>query len=112
MKSLESLKNRSQESLAHLVDLGKQQPEQVQHWSVTAATAVAGALVVAAVAKGMLGVIATLAYPPVALTAGALGGGVFGWSFMQNRAHPEASNGQEVVAEDAGVNQTVPERVV
>ena len=77
MKSLESLKNRSQESLAHLVDLGKQQPEQVQHWSVTAATAVAGALVVAAVAKGMLGVIATLAYPPVALTAGALGGGVF-----------------------------------
>lgn len=104
MKNLESLKTRSQESLTHLVDLGKQQPEQVQHWGVTAAAAVAGALVLTAVAKGVLGVVATLAYPPVALTAGALGGGVFGWSFMQRRTQERAKGTQESLASEAAVS--------
>ena len=85
MKNLESLKTRSQESLAHLVDLGKQQPEQVQHWGVTAAAALAGALALTAVGKGVLAIVSTVANPPVALTVGALGGGFFGWSFMQGR---------------------------
>lgn len=100
MKQVESIKTRGQESVSHLVDLGKQQPEEVQTWGVTAAAAFAGALALAAVAKGVLGVVGTLAYPPVALTVGALGGGLFGWSFMQRRAHPEASGSQEAVVEE------------
>ena len=104
MKNLESLKTRAQESLTHLVDLGKQQPEQVQTWGITAAAALAGALALTAVAKGVLGVVATLANPPVALTAGALGGGVFGWSLMQRSTQPQASNTQEAVVEDIVVS--------
>lgn len=108
MKNLEGLKSRSQESLTHLADLGKRQPPEVQTWSVTAATAVVGALAVAAAAKGVLAVVGTLAYPPVALTAGALGGGLFGWSFMkqqtksQDRAPAEAA--ADVALADAASN--------
>lgn len=91
MQNLKSLQKRSQESLNHLVDLGKQQPESVQQWGVTVVAALTGALAVTAVAKGVLGVVGALAYPPVALTAGALGGGLFGWSFMQKNTQPQES---------------------
>lgn len=91
MNNLESLKNRGQASVTKLVDLGKQQPEQVQTWGVTAVAALAGAVALTAVAKGVLGIVGTLAYPPVALTVGALGGGLFGWSFMQGRPQAEPS---------------------
>jgi hypothetical protein len=101
MKNLEALKSRSQENLAHLVDVGKQQSQQAKQWGVTAAATVAGALVMPAVAKGMLGVVALLTYPPVALTAGALGGGFFGWSFMQRRAQAQTKGNQEAVAPEA-----------
>jgi hypothetical protein len=101
MKNLESFKARSQESLAQLVDLGKQQPEPVQHWGVTVVAALGGAVVLAAVAKGVLGVVGTLAYPPVALTAGALSGGLFGWSFMQRRAQENSLSPIESMTEQA-----------
>ena len=94
---MQTIKTRSQESLSHLVDLGKQQPEHVQHWGVTAAAALAGALALTAVAKGVLGVVGTLAYPPVALTVGALGGGIFGWSFMQKRAEEATTSAGDKV---------------
>ena len=94
---MQTIKTRSQESLSHLVDLGKQQPEHVQHWGVTAAAALAGALALTAVAKGVLGVVGTLAYPPVALTVGALGGGIFGWSFMQKRAEESTTSAGDKV---------------
>lgn len=97
---MQTLKTRSQESLSHLVDLGKQQPEQVQHWGVTAAAALAGALALTAVAKGVLGVVGTLAYPPVALTVGALGGGIFGWSFMQKRAEESTASAGDKASTD------------
>ena len=99
MKNLESLKARGQQSLTPLVDLGKQQPENVQHWGVTAAAALVGALALTAVAKGVLGVVGTLANPPVALTVGALGGGLFGWSFMQGRTQPQASDAPATLVE-------------
>ena len=98
MQNLETIKTRSQESLSSLVERGKQQPENVQTWGVTAATGVAGALAVAAVAKGVLTVVGMLANPPVALTVGALGGGALGWSFMQKQGEAGGS-GEET--EDA-----------
>ena len=100
MKNLESLKTRTQESVAHLVDLGRQQPEAVQQWGVTAGAALVGALALTAVSKGILGVVATLANPPVALTAGALGGGLFGWSFMQRRPQTQADAAGAASAEE------------
>lgn len=100
MKYVESVKTRGQESIHNLVDLGKEQPEEVQTWGVTAVAAFAGALALAAAAKGVLGVVGTLAYPPVALTVGALSGGLLGWSFMQRRAHSEANDSQETVVEE------------
>ena len=83
MQTLQTLKSQSQEGINRLVDLAKQQPEQVRTWGVAAGAAVAGAVALTAVAKGVLGVVATLANPPVALSVGALAGGVLGWSFMQ-----------------------------
>lgn len=100
MQNLNTLKTRSQESLAQLVDLGKQQPEQVQHWGVTVAAALAGALALTAVAKGVVGIVATLASPPVALTAGALGGGLFGWSFMQQRTQAATTSAEDKLTAD------------
>ena len=85
MQTLETMKSKSQESINHLIDLGKQQPEQVRTWGVAAGAALTGALALTAVSKGILGVVATLANPPVALSVGALAGGVLGWSFMQQQ---------------------------
>lgn len=83
MKNLTSLKTKGQESFNRLIDVGRQQPENVRLWSVTAVAAVVGGLAVAATAKGVLAIVGTLAAPPVALTVGALAGGALGWSFMQ-----------------------------
>ncbi|MEZ4735971.1 MAG: hypothetical protein R3E79_53455 [Caldilineaceae bacterium] len=85
MQNLTTLKVKSQESLNRLVERAQQQPPEVQLWGVVAVSAVAGGIVVAAGAKGLLAVVGTLAVPPVALTVGALGGGILGWSFMQNQ---------------------------
>lgn len=90
MQTLTTLKGKGQESLTHLVELGKQQPEQVRTWGMTAVAAVAGSLVLAATAQGLLAVVATLAAPPVALTIGAIGGGLAGWSFLQSKKNADA----------------------
>ncbi len=89
MQTLETMKSKSQERINRLIDLGKQQPEQVRTWGVTAGAALAGAVALTAVAKGVLAVVGTLATPPVALSIGALAGGVLGWSFMQ-KPQPDA----------------------
>ena len=90
MKNLTDLKTAGQENLNRLVDLGKQQPQQVQTWGITAAAAVAGAVALAVTAQGLLAILATLAAPPVALAIGAIGGGVAGWSFIQSQKTADA----------------------
>lgn len=90
MQSLTTLKTKSQENLNRLVESAKQQPPEVQLWSVVALSAVAGGVVVAASAKGVLAIVGTLAAPPVALTVGALGGGLLGWTYM-NKQTPAAA---------------------
>jgi hypothetical protein len=108
MKNITDLKTVGQDSLVRLVDLGKQQPEQVQTWGLTAAAAVAGALALAATAQGLLALLATLAAPPVALTIGAVGGGLAGWSFIQNQKAADATRQADLVGESemAAVAQT------
>ena len=83
MQTLQTMKSQSQEGINRLVELAKQQPEQVRTWGVAVVAALTGAVALTAVSKGVLGVVATLANPPVALSIGALAGGVLGWSFMQ-----------------------------
>lgn len=72
-------------------------------WGLTAGAAVVGALTISAVAKGILAVVATLANPPVALTTGALAGGVLGWTFMQKPA-----TATETVDETVATEAVVP----
>lgn len=108
MQSLETIKSKSQESLNHLIDLGKSQPPQVQTWGVTGGAALVGAVALAAVAKGVLAIIATIANPPVALAVGALAGGVAGWSFMQTPKSTEESAAVEMSTADA---ETIPTAV-
>lgn len=85
MQTLETVKVRGQASLANLVEKAKEQPDDVKTWGVTAGGAIVGAVALTAVASGVLAVLATLAAPPVALTVGAIGGGVLGWNYMRNR---------------------------
>ena len=91
MQTLETLKNKSQESVANLVELGKQRPDEVKLWGVTVAAGVGGALATATVAKGIVTVFATLASPPVAITVGALGGGALGWRWIQQQTQNTAA---------------------
>ncbi|MCX6044241.1 MAG: hypothetical protein NT075_03960 [Chloroflexi bacterium] len=88
MQNVTALKTRGQDTLSRLVEVGKQQPAEVQTWGAAAAGAVVGGLVVAASAQAVLAIVTMLAAPPVALTIGALGGGAVAWSFMQNRVSP------------------------
>ncbi|MFN8495316.1 MAG: helix-hairpin-helix domain-containing protein [Caldilineaceae bacterium] len=88
MKNLEAIRTVSQENLSRLVDLGKQQPSEVQTWGVTATAAVAGGLVMLAGAQGLLALLGALASPPVSLTVGAIGGGALGWLYMERHQEP------------------------
>jgi len=94
MQSLETIKNKGQENLNRLVDLGKAQPPEVKTWGVTGGAALVGAMALTAVAKGVLAVVATVASPPVALAVGALAGGAIGWSLMQ-KTQPVAESAVE-----------------
>lgn len=101
MQSLTTMKDKSQASWNRLVEAGKQQPEERKVWGVTIAAAVVGGLALAAVSKGVLAIVGTLAAPPVALTVGALAGGAVGWSFMQNQPTEAAPATVAPVAEAA-----------
>ena len=112
MQNLESLKSKGQDTISNLLERGKQQPDEVKTWGVTAAAGVGGAVAVAAAAKGVLAIAATLAAPPVALTVGAVGGGVLGWNWIQkqqeqNRAAAESSEA-EAATPDAVPETPVP----
>jgi hypothetical protein len=97
MQSLESIKTKSQESLNRLVDLGKSQPPEVKIWGITGGAAVVGAMTVAALARAVLVIVATVANPPVAVAVGAVAGGIVGWSLMQ-KPQPAAQRTDEVLA--------------
>lgn len=111
MKNITDLKTVGQSSLTRLVDLGKQQPEHVQTWGMTAAAATVGALALAATAQGLLAILATLAAPPVALTVGAIGGGLAGWSYIQSQkaASDQPNAGAEVAAATSTGESTLVE---
>lgn len=110
MQTLEALKIKSQENLNRLVELGKEQPSEVKTWGVTAGAAVAGGLALTAAAQGLLAVFATLASLPVSLTVGAIGGGVLGWLYIDQK---KTANKATASAEPATVAAeiTMPETV-
>lgn len=89
MQAVETVKTRSQEGFANLVAKVQTQPDAVKTWSVTAGSALVGALTLAATANGVLAILAALAAPPVALAVGAVGGGLLGWRYMHNQQAPQ-----------------------
>ncbi|MCB0063645.1 MAG: hypothetical protein KDE19_16090 [Caldilineaceae bacterium] len=118
MQNLESLRNRGQETVSNLIERGKQQPDEVKLWGITAAAGVGGALTVAAVAKGVLAIVAALATPPLALTIGAVGGGALGWTWMQKQSEgvgvaytgsPAAEAVVDTAGEAVATTDAVPE---
>lgn len=96
MQSLKTIKDKSQDRFHHLVELGKSQPQKIQAWGVTGSAAVVGALAVTVAAKGVSTIVAALASPSVALTVGAVAGGLAGWSLM-----PKGEARAEVAVRDA-----------
>lgn len=89
MQTVETIKQRSQKTVNNLLEMGKDQPEEVKTWGATAGGAVVGAVTLAAVAKGVVAILSTLTAPPVALTVGALGGGLLGWNLMKEQTAGE-----------------------
>ncbi len=102
MNQFEKIRSSSKETLDALIAQGKEQPEAVQKWGVTGAAAVGGAVVISAAAKGVLGIVATLANPPVALTVGAVGGGLLGWNYIQKRLHDHDQESAENITVSPG----------
>lgn len=85
MQTLDKIKSRSQVGLTSLIEKAQEQPAEVKTWGLTAGGAVMGALTLTVVASGVVAVVTALAAPPVALTVGAVGGGLLGWNYMRNR---------------------------
>lgn len=107
MKNLEAIKTAGQENLTRLVDLGKQQPSAVKIWGVAAGAAVAGGLVVSAGAQGLVAIFATVASLPVALTVGAIGGGLLGWRYVER----QRAASKDAPVEEAPINAPTPDKV-
>jgi len=95
MSVVTNIKEKSQSTVSGLVDLGKEQPDDVKTWGVAAAAGLAGALGIAAVTKGVLAIVATIANPFVAVPIGAVGGGALGWSYMQTQSEGTAEEAAE-----------------
>lgn len=96
MQMVETMKTRSQESFANVVQKVQAQPDGVKTWAATAGGAVVGALAVTAAASGIVALFATLAAPPVALTVGAVGGGLLGWNYIRQQ---QSANQPETAVE-------------
>ena len=64
-------------------------------WSGTAASAVAGSITLAMAAKGVIAIVSTLAFPPVALTVGAVAGGALGWNYLHGNQNSAASDSEQ-----------------
>lgn len=82
MQRLETVKEQSRATFGSLLEKGKKQPDEVKAWGLAAGGAVVGALALAATAKSVVAVLATIASPPVAISVGAVGGGLLGWNYV------------------------------
>ncbi|MEZ4713385.1 MAG: hypothetical protein R3A44_39730 [Caldilineaceae bacterium] len=85
MQTVEMMRTKGQDTVRRWSAKINEQPDEFKTWGITAGSALVGALTVTAVAKGVVAVISTLASPPVALTVGAVGGGILSWNYMQGR---------------------------
>jgi hypothetical protein len=112
MEQVNKLREQVQVGLNRLREVGESQPKHVKLWGVTAGSALVGGVAVAALAKGVVTVLATLATPPVALSLGAAAGGALGWSYMQtilttvDKQADNAAVSTEMAPENATVSQT------
>lgn len=96
MQAISAIKGKSIASVINGLEKRKMPPLEAKTWGVVASGAVVGAVAVNAAAHGILALVALLAAPPVALTAGMLGGGFLGWRYM--RQHQEKSLSATVTA--------------
>ncbi len=100
MQTLETIKTKSQATMNNLLEKGKEQPEEMKTWGITAGSAVVGAVAVTAAAKGVVALFTAIASPPLALALGAVGGGALSWNFMQRR-HTEGATEPPTATETA-----------
>lgn len=94
MQNLKTIKNRGQETMTNLMERTRQQPNSVKTVGVTAVTALGGAFVLSTVAKGVSTIVGVLTSPLIAVTVGAIGGGVLGWNYMKKQA--QSNRGEEI----------------
>ncbi len=98
MQKLNTFKEKGQQEWNRLRDAGKQRPTSLMLWSGTAASAVAGSITLAVAAKGVIAIVSTLAFPPVALTVGAVAGGALGWNYLHGNQNSDASDAEQMDA--------------
>lgn len=83
MSAVETIKRSSLTNLVTALEKVRTEPTEVKTWGVTAGSALIGAAAMAVSTQGLLTVVTFLSTPAVALTVGALGGGLLGWRCMR-----------------------------
>lgn len=85
MAAVETNKQNGLTNVITVLERVSVQPVAVKTWGVTAGSALIGATAMAVSAQGVLALATLLAMPPLAVTVGALGGGLLGWRYMRNQ---------------------------
>jgi len=85
MPVVETIKQNGLTTLVTALEKVRAEPTEVKTWGVPAGSALIGAMAMAVSAQGVLTLATFLAMPPLALTVGALGGGLLGWRYMRNQ---------------------------
>lgn len=83
MSVVETIKQNGLTTLVTALEKVSAEPTEVKTWGVTAGGALIGAAAMAVSTHGLLTVVTFLSTPAVALTVGALGGGLLGWRYMR-----------------------------
>ena len=94
----EMVKNKSQTYGVNLLEKARAQPHALKTWEVTASAAFVGAVAMAATAPSLLALLSLLATPPVAMTVGGVGGGVWGWYYMRKHQPSRAGSTEKATA--------------
>ena len=109
MQTITDLKDKGQQGLNQAVDAGKQHTSTAKLIGVTAGAAVAGSVAMVVVAPPAIALAATLLIPSVAMTVGAVTGGVLGWRWMRNRTGEKAEAGTGSAEPVAVVDEPAPQ---
>ncbi|MEM7539268.1 MAG: hypothetical protein AAF639_44335 [Chloroflexota bacterium] len=96
MSVLTKMQTAGQDSINMISDMNSSQPSSTKKLVGVAVGGVGGGLVLAALGKGALTIASFLMSPVITFTAGAVAGGIYGWSYMHAQLSEEDDTPMEV----------------